>query len=328
MIYSSVVYEQQFNTLINADVISEFYQNEINILNAIIESNDQLSSIIEDGEVVPHEKYINADYEVKDVKDSFVKKIIEKLKELVQKFIEWCKKLTASIKGFFLKDCKGLIEEINKDLKNIQDAKTITDIIKNSKHIGKIKKYGNDTYNIFRFDGEGFVKDNIDKKTMYYTSSLDMQLVDKIFNDLEKDKKLSDSTKKQSEEYIKLMKSVKFVTKVEDLHLMNYYVRFRDNISGVENLKRVLYACAAQDISTIKFIDFFSSDIIKKLNNLENNAKNTLNDLKHLKQDGISSKDISLASSVINTTLSAGKVLYNTQLKIVNTALNVYRFKA
>lgn len=124
------------------------------------------------------------------------------------------------------------------------------------------------------------------------------------------------------------MKSVKFVTKIEDLHLMNYYVRFRDNISGVENLKRVLYACAAQDISTIKFIDFFSSDIIKKLNNLENNAKNTLNDLKHLKQDGISSKDISLASSVINTTLSAGKVLYNTQLKIVNTALNVYRFKA
>lgn len=81
MIYSSIVYEQQFNTLINADVISEFYQNEINILESIIESNDQLSSIIEDNEIVPHAKYISADYEVKDVKDSFVKKMIEKLKE-------------------------------------------------------------------------------------------------------------------------------------------------------------------------------------------------------------------------------------------------------
>ena len=53
--------------------------------------NNEVASINEANDLVVSDKYIDADYEVKEVKDSFIKKVIQKLKELVQKFIEWCK---------------------------------------------------------------------------------------------------------------------------------------------------------------------------------------------------------------------------------------------
>lgn len=106
MIYADVIYKRQFDTFLNENIIAEYYQNEISLLESIIEMNNEVASINEANDLVVSDKYIDADYEVKEVKDSFVKKAIQKLKELVQKFIEWCKKLAATIKGYFLKDIK------------------------------------------------------------------------------------------------------------------------------------------------------------------------------------------------------------------------------
>lgn len=329
MIYADVIYKRQFDTFLNENIIAEYYQNEISLLESIIEMNNEVASINEANDLVVSDKYIDADYEVKEVKDSFVKKAIQKLKELVQKFIEWCKKLAATIKGYFLKDIKGLIEEVRKDSDNLDKAKKISEVIKYSKHIGRVQKGHNDSYNVILFDGKNYVEDNFKRdKKFYDIVSTGKGTMYNILKDLNNTRSLSENTKEESKKYIKDINAVKFVADNNALPIAEYFVKFRENINGLEQFKQVLKQSAQRDIDVLTSIDKTTIKIIKKLNNLEDDGKYALNYLKNLKQDGIKAKDISTASKVVNTTLSAGKVLYNNRLKVLNRAINVYRFKS
>lgn len=149
-----------------------------------------------------------------------------------------------------------------------------------------------------------------------------------ILKDLNNTRSLSENTKEESKKYIKDINAVKFVADNNALPIAEYFVKFRENINGLEQFKQVLKQSAQRDIDVLTSIDKTTIEIIKKLNNLEDDGKYALNYLKQLKQDGIKAKDISTASKVVNTTLSAGKVLYNNRLKVLNRAINVYRFKS
>lgn len=149
-----------------------------------------------------------------------------------------------------------------------------------------------------------------------------------ILKDLNNTRSLSENTKEESKKYIKDINAVKFVADNNALPIAEYFVKFKENINGLEQFKQVLKQSAQRDIDVLTSIDKTTIEIIKKLNNLEDDGKCALNYLKHLKQDGIKAKDISTASKVVNTTLSAGKVLYNNRLKVLNRAINVYRFKS
>ena len=164
---------------------------------------------------------------------------------------------------------------------------------------------------------------------VFYNSVLfGNKTMDNIFKDLNNNKSLSENTIEDSKKFIKDIKASKFIADNTILPVNKYFVKFQDNIVGLEQFKQVLKQCAQRDMNTLISIDKSTSEVIKRLNNLENNAKDTLNVLKRLKQDEIKSKDISTASKVVNTTLSAGKALYNKQLKVLNRATNVYRFKS
>lgn len=89
MIYDDIIIENSLNNLIKdqGDIIKEQYQNQIDILNTIIkfQSCDDLSII----------------------KEEFKETIKNKIKEIIKKFIEWCKQLKTKIDLFMAKYMKN-----------------------------------------------------------------------------------------------------------------------------------------------------------------------------------------------------------------------------
>lgn len=108
MIYDDIIIENSLNNLIKdqGDIIKEQYQNQIDILNTIIEfqSCDDLNVI----------------------KEEFKETIKNKIKEIIKKFIEWCKQLKTKIDLFMAKYMKNFnflekkyIELYKKEIKPI-----------------------------------------------------------------------------------------------------------------------------------------------------------------------------------------------------------------
>lgn len=319
MIYGNMIYEQQFNSLIDnpLESLKEFYENEIDILNSIIN---------EANEIVRNDKIIDADYEETEsknladsTKDGFVKRAIEKIKEIIQKFIEWCKKLMESIKNFFLKDTKTIINELNEVIKNVEKAQSYEEVKKAAKSVGRIK---DDT--VTRFNGKNYIIDSVSSLRKDYEKLIknNNNLLDDIFKDLYRDSKLSEQSSKNIKNFLEEIKTLKVKNTVSK---GSYLVISHPTIKDLNLFKKMIIDYAKEDINTLLYIEKMSNKITKDIKDLQNESKFNLNKIKAIKND-TNSKDIALVASTVNAVISSGKRVYQEELKILNSVKNIYRF--
>lgn len=334
MIYGDIIYEQQFENIVNINPIIEFYQNEISILESVNEMSENIISFNEADDVVVHSKFINADHSektdgTKEVVKKFVKKAIDKIKEIIKKFIEWCKKIASTIKGFFVKDIDKLTKENEEDLKKIDKAKSFSEVRRAARHIGSVKKV-NGKYNIYKFNGLQYITESFEHLNSVFPVfiNLNSTLVPTIMKELDKDGTLSDKTKKEATRFIETVKSISDASISNNKKSTEYLVRYAQNINDLENFKRTIKHIGTEDIKALQSIKNMSNDISKKIQSLESDSNRILNQLNHINGDGFVSNDIALATSVINATLSAGKALYNEKLKVLNTTKNIYAHRS
>lgn len=111
MIYGDMILEQKFDSLIKSptEIMEEYYENEIYFLNSVIECQN---SIMENGSILESDNNY--------IIEGFASNIIQKIKEIIDKFIEWCKNIFKSIKNIFTKkekDIKTTNEKVKNDLK-------------------------------------------------------------------------------------------------------------------------------------------------------------------------------------------------------------------
>lgn len=111
MIYGNMILENQYNNLIKSDIeiIQEYYNNEISFLESIIDFKNESSNITESTDL-------------ESLHEGFLETIKNKIKELIQKFLDWCKKLIRLIKDKFFKnniniDLTDSLNKMNEDLK-------------------------------------------------------------------------------------------------------------------------------------------------------------------------------------------------------------------
>lgn len=132
MIYGNIILEQKNKNLDNLlspiTIMEEYYQNEIELLNSTIEYQN---SIIGGGVITESDlEYLN---------EGFVGNIIDKIKEMVRKFIDWVKNVFRSVKELFSKkskDTKTEVEQVKKEVKKIEQDPNLD---KNEKEIKKQK---------------------------------------------------------------------------------------------------------------------------------------------------------------------------------------------
>lgn len=108
MIYEDIVIEQKFNNLIKSptQIMEEYYENEIYFLKSTIKCQNY---IIENGSILESDNTY--------IVEGFVGNIIQKIKDIIDKFIEWCKNIFDSIRSIFSKKEKN-IETVNKKVKD------------------------------------------------------------------------------------------------------------------------------------------------------------------------------------------------------------------
>lgn len=103
MIYGNIILENQYNTTIKSDIeiIQEYYNNEISFLESIIDYKDQS---------------INESVDLETIQEGFFENVIKRIKELIQKFMNW-------IKSIFIKFKNLLKQKFNRKEKAIKDTK-------------------------------------------------------------------------------------------------------------------------------------------------------------------------------------------------------------
>lgn len=322
MIYGNMIYEQQFNSLIDnpLESLKEFYENEISILNSVInEANDiALSNTI-------NANYTEISNKEDPVKQNFVKKIIEKIKEMVTKFIEWSKKLIESAKNFFLKDSAAMIKDLEEAIKNIQKAETFKDIRKYASKIGRATKYKDNSNSIIRYDAKDYLEQNLMLLRSDYEKAIkgNNNLIDNMIKDIQQNNKLSDKTFKNAKTYINDIKKKDKPSKISNKYFIKEY-KDRSNSKDLNRFKEILINFAKEDIACIYFIDDKSKEIIKYIEDLKWLSQQTLQKLKSMKND-INAESITLTANVVNITLNRGKYVYQEELKLLSSVKNLYR---
>ena len=135
--YGNIIKEQQLNNLIKSpiEIIQEYYENEISLLNSTIEYQN---SITKEG--------ILTESDIEYLHEGFIGNIFEKIKEILRKFKEWLSNIFKSIKNIFSRDKKTdsqKAEEVKKDIEKIDKDTTKTDeqkIQEKIKVVSKTKK--------------------------------------------------------------------------------------------------------------------------------------------------------------------------------------------
>ena len=126
MIYGDLILENKINRLTTNPLtaMQEYYENEISFLNFIVEYKDEC--------------LVTESYNLETLHEGFIGNIIEKIKELIEKFIDWIKSIMSAIKDFFTKDESsgkvGTEKDVKKTIEKVEEKKKeIKDLPKEEK---------------------------------------------------------------------------------------------------------------------------------------------------------------------------------------------------
>lgn len=324
MIYGSMILESNFNKLVDPiETIREYYENEISLLNECIYSfNEDGNSLITVGDQEDNQTS-------NKTKSGFLKNIIERLKEILKKFIEWCKKLYYTIKGHIIKDSDGIKKDLDKAIKNIQKATTVNELKKYGKQIGLIMKVGDSSRVIF-FGTEKYVSDINEKfKDILNILNTTNKKIINYIETLEKDGKLSEDTINNIEKDVNSIKETLSSNPFKTIDKSKYFfISFKiDTKTTVETLRNNLLSIAKTAYSSIDYIDKEIQNAVSTVKTLENNAAATIGKLNRMTKDDIvvDRESVNAVSTLINSATSAGKQLSQLRIKKLNSVKNIYR---
>lgn len=131
---TEAVIESVFELPTELQIMEEYYQNEIDFLNMVIEYKDALGSV--------NESYIES------IHEGYMENLKKKAKEMIRRFIEFCNKIITIIKEKIEAGKKVLLKKLQEcraemhELKNVFSKNTI--VIRNIK-----SEYTTDTFNNF-----------------------------------------------------------------------------------------------------------------------------------------------------------------------------------
>lgn len=115
MIYGNTIYRRKMEQLLESPVaiMQEYYENELSLMEDTIMYQKKM-----------HNAIITESSEVEYIHEGFIENAINKIKELLQKFIDWIKNIISSIKNFFKKDKgTGSVEDVKKTKEEIEKKK-------------------------------------------------------------------------------------------------------------------------------------------------------------------------------------------------------------
>lgn len=318
MIYGSMILESNFDKLVNPiETFQEYYENEISLL------NNSIATLNEANDVALYN-------DTSKTKGEFIKNIITKLKKILDKFIDWCKKIVSSIKNFVIKDSDTIKKGLEKSIKDINDAQSFNDLLKCGKKVGLVTRDITDgSPAVFVFDIKGYIedlnklfKDDLDKIT-----ELNKIIVSNI-GELEKNNTLSESALDGLKDKTASMREIAKNIAEKNINKKDYFEGSKliivNEKLGVEYVRRTLISAAKDAISAIDYIDKEIKNATDNIKTLENKSSEILKHISMLKED-INREAINVISSAINTTTTVGKEMCQVRIKKLNSAKNIYR---
>lgn len=337
MIYGHIVLEQQFEKLVSKEpiqIMEEYYQNEMSILNAVIECNNKIAAINEESTaLVKHDKFVGGnDYTVRETKKTFIQNMIEKMKEYLKKFIEWCKQLVQTVKKYFFKDSEQIKKEIKNNLNKIKDAKNMTQLKLYSSKIGLVAQgknsQGEIVQGLFYFDAEDFVEDiNNRIKPVLDHIEKGNNTIESCLKHFENNTELSD-LKIAEIEAAKSWLKLNFFTKTMFEFKMGPYFRgigANSAYDKFESLKSMIIAAGEKSIKFIDYIDKQVADSNNFIINLEDRAETQLKYLQTGRDEfNYDQKSITTVSSFVNLITSVGRQMAQERIKLLQKAKKVY----
>lgn len=209
---TEAVIESVFELPTELQIMEEYYQNEIDFLNMVIEYKDALGSV--------NESYIES------IHEGYMENLKKKAKEMIRRFIEFCNKIIIIIKEKIEAGKKVLLKKIQKcksEMVRLKDSSSKTTIIiKNIKN-----EYLNDTFKNFN-DNYGILSESLYKIIRSLdTSDLDTNEIKNKINNLNiKNLDIEDYifTEKTNKSFINgyledIDQSIKLITNITDQHL-------------------------------------------------------------------------------------------------------------
>lgn len=129
MIYGNMILENQLEKLTDhANIIQEYYENEVSFLNSIIEYQDK--------------SLITESTDLQVLQEGFAENIAKKIKELIDKFLNWLKTLWSKFTELFKKKINSeddKIKNAEKKMKDIDNDDTLSKEQKETKKANIVK---------------------------------------------------------------------------------------------------------------------------------------------------------------------------------------------
>lgn len=186
MIYGNIIREQQLNSLIDSPmtILREYYENEIALLNDTIKYQDSI-----------HEAIVTESSEAEYIHEGFISNIVEKIKELLQKFIDWVKNVLSAIRNLFKKDnnsaqvgskkdvqqTKEKVKEKKEQIKKLPEDKKPKAIVKAAIETGLVTK--EEVKEIVGSNDEENKNDSKSSASMRLEYKIDIKRLDKSYID-------------------------------------------------------------------------------------------------------------------------------------------------
>ena len=120
MIYGNMILEQNFNKMTDPiKIMTEYYENEISFLNSVINYQNECT--------------VTESYELETLHEGFIETAKNKIKELINKFVNWLKGLWAKFTALFKKKVDNAEAAVNK-------AKESMKLIEHNSNLSKEEK--------------------------------------------------------------------------------------------------------------------------------------------------------------------------------------------
>lgn len=120
MIYGDMILEQNFNKMTDPiKIMTEYYENEISFLNSVINYQNECT--------------VTESYELETLHEGFIETAKNKIKELINKFVNWLKGLWAKFTALFKKKVDNAEAAVNK-------AKEAIKLIEHDSNLSKEEK--------------------------------------------------------------------------------------------------------------------------------------------------------------------------------------------
>lgn len=315
MIYGDAILREQANKLFldPIEIMQEYYENELYFLNQTIKFNNESNTITESSELTA-------------IREGFVQTTINKIKEILQKFLDWLRGIKDKIMKLFIKDIEKVKKQLEDDIKNLQKAEG-NEIWKYTKHIGKVSGRFFKKETIIRFSGEKYINDVftvLESRANFHVVIKMRQLTGKLFAELDKNGKLTDDQIKQIDDLVKEIKDTKY-TSITTTPKTNYYYRYsfeKARNNGMED-KQLLIELAMEDLRTINNIDEESKKIISAMQATDKDTTNMMVSVKKLEVTD-DEKSVNALARLISAYSTGMTEYYNAKLGVLKSVQNYY----